>query len=230
MSPPPPPPPPPSEHTPILSVTNERERIIQELSLHFANDNLSLDELESRMERAYKAATVADLRALTADLPQASAPSGGGDRSPAAAPAPGRAAVASRDAYVVERDKLVSVMSETKRVGAWAVPQRLNVYAFMSDTEIDLTQATLPPGVVDIHVRALFAAVKVLVPPGLQVVNRLSSIMASVGGGSEPDDSQSSAWRSGTVIRLTGWATMAEVQTKVVRRLVEGKGPEHEDE
>ena len=218
----------PSEHQPILSLTDERERVIRELSVDFANDNLSLDELESRMERAYKAATVADLRTLTADLPQASPP--GGDRLRAAPPAAGRSGVAPRDAFVVERDKLVSVMSETKQRGAWAVPQRRNVYAFMSDTEIDLTQATLPPGVVDIHVRSLFAAVKVLVPPGLQVVNRLSSIMASVVGGSEPDDSQSSAWRSGTVVRLTGWATMAEVQTKVVRRLVEGKEPEHDDE
>jgi Domain of unknown function (DUF1707)/Cell wall-active antibiotics response 4TMS YvqF len=218
----------PSEHQPILSLTDERERIIRELSLHFANDNLSLDELELRMEQAYKAATVADLRTLTADLPQASPPDG----LPAASPTAGRGggAIAPRDTYVVERDKLVSVMSETKRHGAWAVPQRLNVYALMSDTEIDLTQATLPPGVVDIHVRSLFASVKLLVPPGLQVVNRLSSIMASVVGGSEPDDSQASAWRSGTVVRLTGWATMAEVQTKVVRRRIEGKEPEHEDE
>ena len=219
---------PPPEHQPILSLSDERERIIRELSLHFANDNLSLDELELRMEKAYKAATVADLRTLTADLPQPSPP--GEDRLPAAPPTAGRGALAARDEYVAERDKLVSVMSETKRRGAWAVPQRLNVYAFMSDTEIDLTQATLPPGVVDIHVRSLFAAVKVLVPPGLQVVNRLTSIMASVVGGSEPDDRQSSAWRSGTVVRLTGWATMAEVQTKVVRRLVEGKEPEHEDD
>jgi hypothetical protein len=221
---------PPSEHQPILSLADERERIIRELSLHFANDNLSLDELELRMERAYKAATVADLRSLTADLPQASPP---GKVEPPAAPAGNRAgsAVAPREAYVVERDKLVSIMSETKRRGAWSVPQRLNVYAFMSDTEIDLTQATLPPGVVDIHVRSLFAAVKVLVPPGLQVVNRLSSIMASVVGGSEPDNNQSAAWRSGTVIRLTGWATMAEVQTKVVKRLIEGGEPaEPEDD
>ena len=61
---------------------------------------------------------------------------------------------------------------------------------------------------------------KIVVPPGLQVVNRLSSLMGSVRGGGEPDEAggQGGGWKQGTVIRLTGWALMAEVQTKVRRR------------
>ena len=59
-----------------------------------------------------------------------------------------------------------------------------------------------------------------IVPPGLQVVNRLSSVMASVGGGSEPASERAGvpAWQGATVVRLTGFALMAEVQTKVRRR------------
>jgi Cell wall-active antibiotics response 4TMS YvqF len=111
-------------------------------------------------------------------------------------------------------------MSETSRRGSWLVPQRLDLLAVMADTTIDLTQASLPTGIIDIHIRSVWAAVKIVVPPGLQVVNRLSSLMASVAGGGEPNEASEpgGGWKEGTVIRLTGWALMAEIQTKVRRR------------
>ena len=195
------------EQRPVVSLVDERERVIQQLSDHFANDRLSLDELETRIELAYKAASVGDLQRLTADLPSATA-------SPVAAPLP-----ADEPAVIApDRERLFSVMSETRRRGAWLVPQRLDLVALMSDTTIDLTQAALPTGIIDIHVRSICAAVKIVVPPGLQVVSRLSSLMSSVRGGGEPNESGGEGWTTGTVVRLTGWALMAEVQTKVRRR------------
>jgi hypothetical protein len=199
---------PPPEQRPIVSLADERERVIQQLSEHFANDRLSIEDLESRMELTYKASSVAELQRLTADLPSASAPV-------SEATAPSALATVAPD-----RDRVYAVMSETSRRGAWLVPQRLDVVALMSDTTIDLTQAVLPTGIIDIHVRSICAAVKIVVPPGLQVVSRISSLMSSVRGGAEPNaaaDPQG-AWRNGTVVRLSGWALMAEVQTKVRRR------------
>lgn len=201
--------PPSPEQRPILSLADERERVIQQLSEHFANDRLSLDELENRMELAYKAGSLGELQRLTADLPSAAA-------VPVPAPLPAEELpVLARD-----RERMFAVMSETSRRGAWVVPQRLDLLAVMSDTTIDLTQATLPTGIIDIHIRSVCAAVKIVVPPGLQVVNRLSSLMGSVRGGGEPNDAAgpSGGWQQGTVIRLTGWVLMAEVQTKVRRR------------
>jgi hypothetical protein len=197
------------EQRPILSLAEERERVIQLLSDHFANDRLSLEDLESRMELAYKSATLADLERLTADLPTA-----------AAAQLPVPLPADELPATSPDRERVFAVMSETSRRGAWLVPQRLDLLAVMSDTTIDLTQATLPTGIIDIHVRSICAAVKIVVPPGLQVVNRVSSLMGSVRGGGEPADSAgpNGAWKQGTVVRLSGWALMAEVQTKVRRR------------
>jgi len=201
--------PPSPEQRPILSLADERERVIQQLSEHFANDRLSLDELESRMELAYKAGSIGDLQRLTADLPSASA-----------LPVPAPSAAEEVPALAPDRDRIFAVMSETSRRGAWVVPQRLDLLAVMADTTIDLTQAALPTGIIDIHIRSIWAAVKIVVPPGLQVVNRLSSLMASVAGGGAPNESAGpgGGWKEGTVIRLTGWAVMAEVQTKVRRR------------
>ena len=201
--------PPSPEQRPILSLADERERVIQQLSEHFANDRLSLDELESRMELAYKAGSIGDLQRLTADLPSAFA-----------LPVPAPSAAEEVPALAPDRDRIFAVMSETSRRGAWVVPQRLDLLAVMADTTIDLTQAALPTGIIDIHIRSIWAAVKIVVPPGLQVVNRLSSLMASVAGGGAPNESAGpgGGWKEGTVIRLTGWAVMAEVQTKVRRR------------
>ena len=206
----------------MLSLADERDRVINVLSLAFANDALSMDELESRMERVYKAANVAELQRLTTDLP--SAPS-----DVAAAPPALPAEVATLSP---ERERVFSVMSETKRRGAWLVPQRVDLLAVMSDTVIDLTQATLPTGIIDIRVRSVCAAVKIIVPPGLQVVNRMSSIMGSVRGSGEPEDERRGvpAWRSGTVIRLTGWALMAEVATKVRRRERDARDADDQDD
>jgi hypothetical protein len=198
------------ELQPALPFADARERLIEELSLQFASDNLSIEELELRMERAYKATTVAELQSLTADLPQL-----GTAAVPARVPQPIEQAM-----LAPERERVLSLMSETRRRGVWAVPQRLDLYAMMSDTTIDLTQATLPAGIVDIHLRAICASVKIIVPPGLQVVSRLSSVMSSVGGGSEPASERAGvpAWHGTTVVRLSGYALMAEVQTRVRRR------------
>ena len=199
---------PPPEQRPVGSLVDERERVIQQLSDHLASDRLSLDELESRMDLAYKAATVAELQRLTADLPSAAA----------SAPVPVPAPAEELAAIAPDRERLFAVMSETSRRGAWIVPQRLDLVALMADTTIDLTQAALPTGIIDIHVRSICAAVKIVVPPGLQVVSRISSLMSSVRGGGEPNEQTVGGWKAGTVVRLTGWALMAEVQTKVRRR------------
>jgi hypothetical protein len=43
--------------------------------------------------------------------------------------------------------------------------------------------------------------------------------MSSVHGGGEPHPAGGpDAWKQGTVVRLSGWALMAEVQTRVRRR------------
>ena len=58
----------PREVPAIVTVDGEREKTIALLSQHFAQDNLSLEELEKRMEAVYQAKSVPALRELTRDL------------------------------------------------------------------------------------------------------------------------------------------------------------------
>jgi hypothetical protein len=201
-----------------------RELAIEQLSALFANDDLTLEELERRIEGVYKATTVAELDRVTADLGQ------GLVARPASAHAPARVAdpAALAPVYGRERGRMLSIMGESKRLGRWTVPQRLDVLAIMSDMRLDLTQAVLPPGIVDIDVRVVWAALRVIVPPGMRVVNQMHSIMASVH--SSTDDLSSVAGvGGGPIIRLTGLALMGEVKI-VVRRREDPYGLDDDDD
>jgi hypothetical protein len=67
----------------------ERERVVQALSAHFAQDRLTLTEFEERLERAYNVSAVDQLQSLVADLPAPSphaAPQGTTATAPALVP------------------------------------------------------------------------------------------------------------------------------------------------
>jgi hypothetical protein len=192
------------------SLTRAREQKITELSTHFANDDLTLEDLERRIERVYKAVNIAELDSITADLVGAGAASPG---SVELRPARDASSVAAGP--TPNSGRILSIMGESRRMGQWQVPQRLEVVSIMSDMKIDLTQAVMPAGIVEIDMRVVWAACKVVVPPGMRVINEVHSIMASVNskaGGAEKGASFV------PTIRLTGLALMAEVKVVVRRR------------
>jgi hypothetical protein len=114
---------------------------------------------------------------------------------------------------------MLAIMSSTKRVGRWAVPRDLSVFAMMSDTKLDLTTAALPAGgIVNVDMTAVMASFKVIVPPGMRVVNDLHSIMSDVGSAAEELLPGEFTSLRVPVLRLTGTAFMSEVKVKVRRR------------
>src|SRR5262245_8444257 len=121
---------------PLPSLARAKEQKINELSVHFANDDLSLEDLERRIEQVYKAVNVAELESITADLTRAATPT-----SPPA-PMPqlrGSGGKTNVPAYPAPSTRLLALMSSTRRVGRWVVPPSLDVVAVMSDTKLDLT-------------------------------------------------------------------------------------------
>jgi hypothetical protein len=209
---------------PLSTLSRAREQKISELSQHFANDDLSLDELERRIEQVYKAASVSELDAITSDLRVSQLPATARPSSAAMSNAPVDYGTSNLPA---PRSRLLAVMSESKRTGRWLVPQRLDVVALMADTKIDLTSAVMPAGGAEFHVRSFWAACKIIVPPEMRVINEMHAIMASVTSKAHEMDAPGSQ-RAGPVIRLTGTAVMAEV--KVVVRTVESVHDDDDDD
>jgi hypothetical protein len=181
-----------------------RERVVHALGVHFANDDLTLDELERRLSLAFQATTPAALEPLLADLPSLSA-----NPLPVA-----RAPVAPGGVGVPERGVLVAVMGANVRKGSWLVPRYLKVITLMGGVELDLRQARLAPGVTEIEVLAVMGGVEIIVPPGVRVELMGVAIM----GGFETSGVDERALDPGQpILRLTGLAFMAGVEAKLKR-------------
>lgn len=205
-----------AEPLPPPSLARAREQKISELSEHFANDDLSLDDLERRIERVYKATSIADLEVITSDLRGVPVVvdqrRGNVARGAEAAPV-----VAS--SFESARARLLAIMSTTRRSGRWAVPRDLRIVALMSDTKLDMTSAALPVGgVVNIDLTAVMASFKIIVPPGVRVVNEMHSVMADVRSSADELLPDTPMRPTTPLIRLVGTALMADVKVKVRRR------------
>ena len=190
-----------------VSLERERERTIALLGDHFAQDNLSLEDLEQRIELAYRARDLPSLRDLLRDLPSV-------DQHAALAP---RRSASVPDIFVPEDGRIVSVMSQTARRGVWHVPRALDVWSVMSETNLDLTQAVLPPGVTEIDVHGIMTSVKIVVPAGVRVVMQAGSFMSEV---TDLTDDPPPVGSGAPVVRITGFVFMAELKVSVRRREV----------
>ena len=154
----------------VVPVGAVRERVVQTLTEAFANDVLTVAELEERLEKAYRAQSADEAMSLIAGLPQraaAVAAAATSDEQPAAG-------------LARQRERFVSIMGSQGRRGAWVVPRALDVVGFWSDTTIDLTQATLPRDIIELHVSVVMASMRIIVPPGMYVENRVGSFAANV--------------------------------------------------
>ncbi|HUX35126.1 MAG TPA: DUF1707 domain-containing protein [Gemmatimonadaceae bacterium] len=190
---------PPQPPSSIQALEQERERVITLLSRHFASDHLSIEDLETRLEMAYRASSVAEIRALASDLPTAEGATG----TPALRPAP------TPSQRV--RTRLVSVLGTRARRGLWVPPQQLDLVAVMSETHLDLRHAQLSAGVTEIRIKATFASVRVTVPPHVHVVVETTPVLAAV---NDRSDQRRLPPHGAPVVRITGWAVMSEVTVR----------------
>jgi hypothetical protein len=184
-----------------VPTANDRERVVQALSTLFANDGLSMDEFESRLERAYKAVSVEQLTQLLADLPAVGA--SGVVQGPATRLAPA--------GEVPARGVVIAVMGGNGRRGSWLVPRHLKVFALMGGAEIDLREARFAAGVTEIEAYAVMGAVKILVPPEV----RVETVGVAIMGGFEGHAGDATALSPlHPIIRLSGLAVMGGVEAK----------------
>lgn len=183
---------------PTTSLDQARERAVERLSVLYARDQLTLDDLESRLERAYAARTPEALDAVLAGLPAL---------APEAAPVPAAVKPEKRRTYV-------AAMSGVVRRGAWVVPEDINALAFMGGVELDLRDATLGP-VTEIHAVAIMGGVQVTVPPNVRLE---CNGFAFMGGFEDQVTQPASNDPNAPVVRLTGFAFMGGVEGRVLER------------
>ncbi|RCV58166.1 hypothetical protein DEF23_02215 [Marinitenerispora sediminis] len=130
----------------------DREQVAEILRQAATEGRITLDELDERLDLAYRARTYGDLRPLTADLPA-------GRGVPAPARQPGAGAV---DRTLELRAKAGSIA----RRGNWEVPGRVVVSNPYGETRLNFREATLLTEVVDLEITASWGDAKIVLPDG----------------------------------------------------------------
>lgn len=189
-----------------------RERTVEVLCEHFAHDELTVEELERRVDRAHRAETLEDLRDLLRDLP-------GGTGALEAAEGAGTGAVGSARGDVPpervrERTAVLAVCGGNKRGGRW-IPARHTVsLAVCGGVRLDFREASLGPGVTEVSVLAFCGGVEIIVPPDLPVE---ADGIALVGGFENVDHHPPEPQGGAPWLRVRGLALCGSVHVSVRR-------------
>lgn len=188
---------------PALPLTQEeRERVVEVLTRHYAADRLGDADLEARLERVYRAATRAELQTALEGLPSL---------APAAAEAPRVPAAPDEESATRRVEALLSGQEE--RVTG-VVPRALRVRSRLGYVELDLTRATFEPGVTTLEVSAFMGYVEIRLPPGLRVESRGRAIAGffAVRGASRAGGEDAPC-----TVRIRGRAVMGYAEVRVAR-------------
>ncbi len=159
----------------------------------FAQNALSVEEFDRRLDAVYAASASTDVASLLADLPVAVTTI---DELPSALTA----------------HRVTSVLGNIERKGVREVPARLEVRAVAANIELDLRTAHFGAGVTEIFVRAFAANVELRLPYGARVENHASSIFASIE--CRDNDDRGTGIHDTPTIRVTGWAVASNIEVK----------------
>jgi hypothetical protein len=187
----------------------KRERTVDALCEHFANDVFEVEEFERRVDVAHRAETLEELRELLLDLPSGDLPIRVEDASklPMARPVP--AVPASR---VKDRDTIVAVLSASKREGRWIPARKSTVVGVVGSVELDYREALLGPGVTEVMAVAVLGNIEILAPPGLYVE---CEGMAVLGNIEQVEDIPVEVDPDAPMLRIRGVAVLGNVEVRV---------------
>lgn len=198
-----------TENSPVPgpSLADTRERTIQLLIESFASDRLSVEEFESRLDRAHRAQDIGGLEDLVSDLPVPTA----AEPKPAE-PAPVVRPVSPLPDQVRERQYLVACLGGTERKGSWTPARKNMVLSIMGGTLLDFREAHLAAGVTEVDIFAMMGGIDIIVPPGVVVDSSGIAILGSFAHGPGP---QPGTPTDAPVIRIGGLVIMGSVEIKV---------------
>ncbi len=186
-----------------------RQAAIDALCEHFANDALSVEEFERRVEAAHKAESTEDLRRLLADLPTGDLPIRREDPNPV--PMTRMQATVSPH-RVKEKGLMVAALGGVDRKGRWLPARQNYVVAVMGGIHLDFREALLPPGDTEVWIFTLMGGAEIVVPPGLAVE---SDGVAIMGGFEHKEEAPLQVDPNAPLLRLRGLAIMGGVDVSI---------------
>jgi hypothetical protein len=161
-----------TQHPPV-PLKREKDQVVKALIDHYAADNLTVEEFESRLDFAYAATTTAQLEDLLSGLPVLASVT---DEPlvPAVQRVPAEA--------VRDHGVHIAILGGYEKKGEWTPPRKLYSLALMGGAGLDFRESKMPPGVTEVNILAIMGGVEVLVPPGLAVETHGFGLMGGFEG------------------------------------------------
>ena len=193
------------DRTPLIQV---REFVIDQLKLNFAHDNLEEAEFETRLEQATGSSSKQTLLGLVADLPRMQE---SGKKEVTAY----HGSVSLNTGNVKESENMVAVLSGVTRKGLWRPARSTRIMTLLGGTELDYTEAEIPPGVSEIEVFCMLGGADITVPPGVNVEVDDGAILVGADNRTETSNDPDAP-----TIRIRGFAVLGgvDVKTKTKKR------------
>jgi hypothetical protein len=182
-----------------------RQWVVDVLCEAYAEDQIGVHELESRLDDANRARFESELAPLVSDLilPDAGKLSAEGGIGP----------LQKADSlHVPERQLSVGFWSGRVRKGSWVPAHRITAVALQGGVELDFREAAFGPGIVEGRAFAVMGGIQVIVPPDLRVE---ASGFAIMGGFEERTESHSGGDVGGPLLKIRGFALMGAIQIDV---------------
>lgn len=202
----------------MSDLESARREAVRLLCRAQADDRLSVEAFQSRLEQVEHAPNRATLAAILADLEEVGLPSPTVTRYPVA-PADPTGLVSAEHHGVTSADpvspaeylRISSVFASSKRAGAWTVPLEIEGMVLFGELVLDLRDAVFGADVVDIVVNVKVGSFELIVPAGTQVENEIEETLSS---SSHSTRSARGARPNGLLVRLRGKAWLASVDVK----------------
>ncbi|MDA8369658.1 MAG: DUF1707 domain-containing protein [Nocardiopsaceae bacterium] len=182
----------------------DRDRVAEALAAALSEGRLTQDEHADRLEATYAAKTLGELAPLTDDLP---------DTGNGAAAGPDTFSPGSSDplfASATGSENITAVFGTAERSGRWLVEPRTNVSLLCGHSSLDLRQAVLAKREVTIQCAPILSNLELILPPGIRVVNRISTIAGCV----DESKVRSAPSSSAPTVVLTGICLLSSIEVK----------------
>lgn len=189
-------------HASVLIAQGHRDQVVRLLSAAYADDLLTVAQLDRRLTAVYRAQSMAELQQQLVD------------------PADPTRWLNQNNRYftaselVPERGLAAAIAGAFSAKGGWLVPRHLKVFALAGGGDLDLREARFAPGVTSIEVVAIAGGVDLILPEGI----RVEVIGAAFLGGFEHSSGIAVEDPDAPLVRVSGIAVMGGVDVSRSRR------------
>ena len=188
-----------------------REQVIDQLIVNYGHEALSLEEFESRLDKALVSDNRLELKELVSDLEIQA------DNSYAEQKREALELDLEYDYGAAEDvEYAVNVFGGSNRSGEWTVPKEIRMFNLFGGGEIDFTDAKFTHPSVRIKLFTLFGGATIYVREDINAVSKIISIF----GGTD-NSAPSNPGRRGPVVVVHGFVMFGGTSIKIKRTIKE---------